>query len=527
MKKVLFTVVLLLLLSKCFCQNSAYPIVSISVSNDSIYKSQFLGGPLTIYANTSKAVIGDKRIGVKILGVDTLVNKIQLSDSVIIIKDGNKNGFVTLNVQPDTFQVGNKKINVQIYPISAGLTLSKENTEEVIIADYNSCAYIDESYIQYFDLKNKLYYVEPTFLKSLILSTICKNWRKNYKVVNHDIKEDIPYMNNDIKYSEYDTLYIINEFEQNKYQIYLYEKALELNRFKHGQYEISEALHHLVELKFKVLDWEGAMYTNQKLWEQSSYFEYSGISRYAVLMDFGYINYKMKNYVNAINYYKEAEANPCPHPIIESDEKTSLCLSAIYQKIGDCKFELNQYNEAIKNYDIADSDNFSLSQNSLLKRGICKFKLRRFQEALIDIDLCLSDDSLNKAGERGDINDLELLNDSDLISAFLILGNAHLELRNYIEAKIDFKHALSIDAYNLKVLSGLGLTYVRLNDNKNAIDAFDLIITLNPNSEKIYALRGLCKIKLGDKNGGCLDLKKSLDLGYTQANEIINTYCKN
>jgi len=541
MKKVLFTVVLLLLLSKCYCQNNAYPIVSISISNDSVYKSG-LFGPLEIYATASKSVVGKKRVGVKILGLDTLINKIKLSDSVIIINDGDKSGFVTLKVQPDTFQVGNKKIKVQIYPISDGLILSKNNSNELIVSDFNSCDYIEYGINYFHDIKKNLYYIIPTYLDSLLLSNISDNWYKLKFDKHNNVKE---LFEKNSYFFDNENIHIITEKEFNKLEIYKYEKALEINQFNHfhDHYAMIALWTRMGDLKRDIMDWNGSLIAYEKCLELNANKNY-------IFWRIGELNYKMKNYSKAINYYYEVikENMNCnfdgylmeqaTEEFIGDDKvSNSYCVREINKSIGDCKFKLKDYKGALESYEIAQDH----SSYHHLSRGIYNFNLKKYSEALNNIDLALSVDSLNKSRDVDEypyrvfdmpyhpihIRESQLLNDSDLISALLIRGNAHLELRNYTEAKIDFKHALYIDAYNLNILNGLGVSYFRLNDYKNAIDAYNLIITLKPNSEKIYALRGLCKIKLGDKNGGCLDLKKSLDLGYTQANEIINTYCKN
>jgi hypothetical protein len=38
-------------------------------------------------------------------------------------------------------------------------------------------------------------------------------------------------------------------------------------------------------------------------------------------------------------------------------------------------------------------------------------------------------------------------------------------------------------------------------------------------------VRGIIKHSLGDENGGCLDLSKAGELGYTPAYKVISEYC--
>jgi hypothetical protein len=64
-----------------------------------------------------------------------------------------------------------------------------------------------------------------------------------------------------------------------------------------------------------------------------------------------------------------------------------------------------------------------------------------------------------------------------------------------------------------------------LGDQRGAIQDCTSAIKLNPKYAEAYYVRGLIKHSLGDENGGCLDLSKSGELGYTQAYKVISDYC--
>ena len=71
-----------------------------------------------------------------------------------------------------------------------------------------------------------------------------------------------------------------------------------------------------------------------------------------------------------------------------------------------------------------------------------------------------------------------------------------------------------------------GKTKNQINDKKGAISDFSYAIQLDPNSSEAYYLRGLTKIALGQKNAGCLDLRKAGDLGYEKAFKAIAKSCQ-
>ena len=65
-----------------------------------------------------------------------------------------------------------------------------------------------------------------------------------------------------------------------------------------------------------------------------------------------------------------------------------------------------------------------------------------------------------------------------------------------------------------------------MNNYTGAIEDFTYILNANPRDAKVYYRRGLDYIALNNKNEGCVDLKTAGDLGYFDAYEAINKYCK-
>jgi Tfp pilus assembly protein PilF len=49
---------------------------------------------------------------------------------------------------------------------------------------------------------------------------------------------------------------------------------------------------------------------------------------------------------------------------------------------------------------------------------------------------------------------------------------------------------------------------------------------MNPDYAEIYISRGLTYIKLNNKQKACDDFRKSLNMGYKNAQEHIDKYCK-
>ncbi len=58
-----------------------------------------------------------------------------------------------------------------------------------------------------------------------------------------------------------------------------------------------------------------------------------------------------------------------------------------------------------------------------------------------------------------------------------------------------------------------------------AIDDFNKLIELNPEGGDAFVERGLIKMRMGDKDGGCRDFSKAGELGEAYAYEMIKKYC--
>ena len=67
---------------------------------------------------------------------------------------------------------------------------------------------------------------------------------------------------------------------------------------------------------------------------------------------------------------------------------------------------------------------------------------------------------------------------------------------------------------------------IALRDFKGAIDDCTRAIEIKPKFAAAYNARGLVKIMLGQKDSGCMDLKKAGELGIKSANEMIKKYCQ-
>lgn len=70
-----------------------------------------------------------------------------------------------------------------------------------------------------------------------------------------------------------------------------------------------------------------------------------------------------------------------------------------------------------------------------------------------------------------------------------------------------------------------GNAKVSLGLYKEALADFNVAISINSNDGESYFWRGITKLSLNDKEGGCLDLSKAGELGYIAAYAEIQKHC--
>lgn len=110
--------------------------------------------------------------------------------------------------------------------------------------------------------------------------------------------------------------------------------------------------------------------------------------------------------------------------------------------------------------------------------------------------------------------------------AYYNRGISKAKLQNYSGAISDYSTAIRLNPNFENAYYNRGnVKAQKLNDFKGAIVGYDKAIKINPNDGEAYGNRGLSKIKLGQKEGGCRDLNKANELGYSKAPQLLQKYC--
>lgn len=97
---------------------------------------------------------------------------------------------------------------------------------------------------------------------------------------------------------------------------------------------------------------------------------------------------------------------------------------------------------------------------------------------------------------------------------------------NYTGAIALYNQALEIDSENPMLYLKRGDSYRKIRKPKEAIKDYDKVLELRPANARALYHRGTLKIKLGQADEGCMDVQKSMNLGYLPAEQFYKTNCK-
>jgi len=137
-----------------------------------------------------------------------------------------------------------------------------------------------------------------------------------------------------------------------------------------------------------------------------------------------------------------------------------------------------------------------------------------------------------KKGEEGDfegaIGDFNtaLLFDMNNHEIYYNRGLAYYNLKDYEHALIDFDKSIEIDSNYFLSYNQRGIIKCRQDNCLDAINDFNTAIRLKPDYALANFNLGIAYLQLANFTDACLQLNKAKELGYENADNIIDQYCK-
>ncbi len=262
-----------------------------------------------------------------------------------------------------------------------------------------------------------------------------------------------------------------------------------------------------------------------------------------------------EKYANLVRYLEKDPSGQSP----------STTMAGRLFNLANAKSELEQYQEALEDYDKALEINPNFAE-AYINRGTAKAELSRWEDALEDFDKAIalnSDDAraynnralifrrinrlaealkdCNKAIEiqpdladcyftRGAVklsmeNPIEAIKDFDAglrlnptsAKGYNNRGLAKKKLKQYIEAISDFYKALEYNPDNFESIINCGTVKTMMGNYEEAISDYDKAVALKPKFPTAYFNRADCRLKLEEYELAIADLDKAISLNDTDA----------
>jgi len=276
--------------------------------------------------------------------------------------------------------------------------------------------------------------------------------------------------------------------------------------------------------------------------------------------DLGLESYNNGRYRTAVEYFTRA--------IWEDPVNAEL-----YFLRANAKAKLKRNEEAILDYTTAIK--LDPEMKYYQNRGLTFIELEDYKNAISDFNEALTFDSENSTlyFNRGYTNALtgnyynaiedytkSIQLDSTNAKTFVNRGDLWADVGESQRAIFDFTAAVSLNEKDELAYFNRAKEFVKIGKFEQAIDDYSKAITLNPNNVEYYFLRGELKVGVGEflsaaadytkiislepyngnayynraisyaninlKDNACDDLNRAAELGFFEAYEVINKYCK-
>jgi tetratricopeptide (TPR) repeat protein len=211
-----------------------------------------------------------------------------------------------------------------------------------------------------------------------------------------------------------------------------------------------------------------------------------------------------------------------------------------YQNRGLTYIELEEYKNAINDFN--EALNFNEENSTLyFNRGYTNALAGNYENAINDYTKSISLDSTNAktfvnrgdlwadAGESQraifDFTAAISLNKNDEL-AYFNRAKEFVKVGMFEQAIDDYSKAILLNPNNVDYYFLRGELKVGAGEFLSAAADYTKIINLEPDNGNAYYNRGICYANINLKDNACDDLNHSGELGFFEAYEVINKYCK-
>jgi tetratricopeptide (TPR) repeat protein len=182
-----------------------------------------------------------------------------------------------------------------------------------------------------------------------------------------------------------------------------------------------------------------------------------------------------------------------------------------YRKRGYCKLKTKDFIGAIEDYTVGMRDKND-KFDCYLNRGIAKYELNNYHEALNDFD-----DAILIGSNPSEIKNIGKY---PLSTAYYCRAECRIMLKDFSGAIDDNTSAIQLNPSDYEYYFSRGEAKELMNDIEGAIIDFTKVISLNPINGHAYYLRGKLKLKLNKVDAAQIDFKYANKLGYSETSQL-------
>ncbi|NOX48633.1 MAG: tetratricopeptide repeat protein, partial [Chlorobi bacterium] len=211
-----------------------------------------------------------------------------------------------------------------------------------------------------------------------------------------------------------------------------------------------------------------------------------------VLSNLGYAKLQTRDFNGAIKDF---------NTVLEKQPQNTEALN----NRGTAKFSLGNFNAAIQDYSLAIRYDSAFA-NAWFNRGLASLNSNKIDEAIRDFSTCIK---LNQKH----------------VEAYSNRAIAFSRQNNFEKAFSDYDEAIRLKPSYFDAWLNRGVDKLHVGRNTEAVSDFHQAIQINPNVGATYYFLGLALVG-SDRTTACADFRTALKLGFGQAREQINRFCK-